>query len=223
MRCIRPTFIQQAIRLVRHHGILVIFDEIMTGFCRTGTYFALDQLQLVPDFLCLSKGITGGFLPLALTVTQPKIYDAFLGDDQRTAFAHGHSYTANPLACSAALASLSLLQAPACQSAIDQIHRAHRLGLNRLKAACPRVEKIRHLGTIAAFDIQNAEGKMASLKQRCLEEGMLLRPLGGTVYLLPPYCITPDELESVYDRIIRIIHTIAFPNAIDSFNQEPHA
>jgi adenosylmethionine-8-amino-7-oxononanoate aminotransferase len=206
MRLCRPSFLQKVIHLVHQQNILVIFDEVMTGFGRTGTYFAYEQLDLVPDFLCVSKGITGGFLPLALTITHPKIYEAFLGGDFQRAFAHGHSYTANPLACAAAVASLGLLKDPACQDAIKRINDAHQRGIALLKASCSRVEKMRIIGTIAAFDIKATQGQMVALRQSFLEHGMLLRPLDSTVYLLPPYCTTSKELAWVYQKLCRILN-----------------
>jgi adenosylmethionine---8-amino-7-oxononanoate aminotransferase len=205
MRVCRPQFIKAVIDLVRQNGILVIFDEIMTGFGRTGTYFALEQLAIIPDFLCISKGITGGFLPLALTITTNKVYNAFLGDDFSAAFAHGHSYTANPLACSAAVTSLRLLKSSECQSSIKKLNQMHKKGVESLRLNCPRIEKTRVIGTIAAFDLKNSAHLMLSLKQQFFEQGMLLRPLGNTVYLLPPYCITNEEVELVYSKITNII------------------
>lgn len=203
MRMCRPQFIHDVINLVRDNNILVIFDEVMTGFGRTGTFFALDQLHITPDFLCLSKGLTGGFLPLALTVTSEKIYESFLGDDFQTAFAHGHSYTANPLACRAGLTSLALLQKPRCQRAIKNIHKIHTKELQKLQEM--PVEKIRLMGTIAAFDIKNPP---MDLRQRFYEKGLLLRPLGKTVYILPPYCMTSQELHKAYESIRDVLHVL---------------
>jgi adenosylmethionine-8-amino-7-oxononanoate aminotransferase len=208
MRICRPQFIKAVIDRVRSYNILVIFDEIMTGFGRTGTYFALDQLDIIPDFLCISKGITGGFLPLALTVTTQKIFDAFLGDDFSVAFAHGHSYTANPLACNAAVTSLRLLQSSECQNSINNINQAHKKGIEQLKLNDSRIEKNRVLGTIAAFDLKNSAHLMPSLKQQFFEQGMLLRPLGNTIYVLPPYCITTQEIDLVYHKMLNIINSL---------------
>ena len=208
MRMCRPQFIKSVIDLVRQHNILVIFDEVMTGFGRTGTYFALDQMGIIPDFLCISKGITGGFLPLALTVTTHKIFNAFLSDDFSTAFAHGHSYTANPLACSAAVASLKMLKTFECQNSIKNIHQMHKKGIEQLKLQCLRVEKTRIIGTIAAFDLKSSVHLMPAIKQQFLEQGMLIRPLGHTVYLLPPYCITNEQIDSAYSKMIKIIHSL---------------
>lgn len=209
MRVCRPSFLRRVINMVRQSAILVIFDEVMTGFGRTGTYFAMEQLNLCPDFLCLSKGITGGFLPLALTVTTNRIYEAFLGDDFSTAFAHGHSYTANPIACSAAITSLSLLQKQESQNAIKSINKTHQEGINLLKNKCNIVEKTRILGTIAAFDLNIDSANMPKLKEQFLSAGMLLRPLGKTIYLLPLYCITNDELKNAYSKIIDILNMTA--------------
>jgi adenosylmethionine-8-amino-7-oxononanoate aminotransferase len=156
----------------------------------------------------MSKGITGGFLPLALTVTTRKIFDAFLGDDFSTAFAHGHSYTANPLACSAAVTSLRLLKSSECQNSIRNLNHAHTKGIEQLKLKCPRIEKTRIIGTISAFDIKNSAHLIPSLKQQFFEQGMLIRPLGNTIYLLPPYCITNKEAEFAYNKIISIINSL---------------
>lgn len=208
MRKCRSEFVKKVINLVRQHGILVIFDEIMTGFCRTGTYFAFEQLDIIPDFLCLSKGITGGFLPLALTVTNNNIYEAFLGDTFKKAFAHGHSYTANPLACSAAIASLNLLKESECQSAIKHIHTAHAEGIEYLQSECSRVEKTRIIGTISAFDIKEAHSLVPIMKQRFLDQGLLLRPLNNTVYLLPPYCISLEDIKKAYHNIAKAINAL---------------
>jgi adenosylmethionine-8-amino-7-oxononanoate aminotransferase len=195
MRQCRPEFLRQIVDRVRSHGILVIFDEIMTGFGRTGTTFALEQVDRSPDFLCVSKGITGGFLPLALTITTDTIYQAFLSDQWDKAFAHGHSYTANPLACAAAVASFDLLRSDDCQTRISEINKVHRQGLKSINA----IEKTRIQGTIAAFDIP--EVATPTLRQQFLEQGLLIRPLGKTIYLLPPYCVTNVELEQSYLKI----------------------
>ena len=208
MRICRPRFIKDVIHLMHQNNILVIFDEIMTGFYRTGTYFGFNQLDIIPDFLCISKGITGGFLPLALTITKNEVYEAFLGDDFKTAFAHGHSYTANPLSCRAAISSLNLLKSLECRNAIKNIHETHKAGIEFLKTECSKVERIRNLGTIAAFDIRGSQHLMAMIKKCFLEEGMLLRPLGTTIYLLPPYCISQEDLKLAYDKIGKIIKSL---------------
>lgn len=203
MRMCRPEFINKVINLIRKHDILVIFDEVMTGFGRTGTNFAFEQTEIVPDFLCISKGLTGGFLPLALTVTTEKIYEAFLDKDFTKAFAHGHSYTANPLGCAAAIASLNLLIKPKTTEAIKKIHDAHRKGLDLLKTHSD-IKRIRVIGTIAAFDVHNYLVTQ-KLKVKCLEQGLLIRPLGNSVYLLPPYSTSDLELKKAYRKIQNIL------------------
>jgi adenosylmethionine-8-amino-7-oxononanoate aminotransferase len=185
-------------------GILLIADEVLTGFGRTGPLFACARAGITPDIVCLSKGLTGGFLPLGATVTTEEIFEAFAGDDRRRTFFHGHSFTANPLACAAARASLALLDAQ-CGKKRAEIEAAHRAHLQQL-ATHPRVVRPRVLGTVAAFDIAGEEGYLATvgsaLAAHALAEGVLLRPLGNVVYVLPPYCITTDEIKHVYDVML---------------------
>ncbi|MDX5496657.1 MAG: adenosylmethionine--8-amino-7-oxononanoate transaminase [Wolbachia endosymbiont of Nomada fabriciana] len=201
MRMCCPEFVRKVVNLVRQHGILIICDEVMTGFGRTGTYFALEQTQIVPDFLCISKGLTGGFLPLALTITTEEVYSAFLSEHFTKAFAHGHSYTANPLGCAAAIASLDLLVKHDTMESIKRIHSIHKKELANLSEACKNVERARVTGTIAAFDVHDAQ----TLKIKFLEQGLLIRPLGNSVYLLPPYSISTFELEEAYNKIRNIL------------------
>lgn len=205
MRMARPIFFERVIKMVREYDILVVFDEVMTGFGRTGTTFALSQLSEKPDFLCISKGITGGFMPLALTVTTESIYECFLSIEWSKAFAHGHSYTANPLACSAALASLKLLLSDSTQNSITSIQQSHVLGLEEISKRCRNVTKIRSLGTIAAMDIEESLPFLKAAVHKLLKRGLIIRPLGKTLYLLPPYSITPRELERSYEEILNCI------------------
>jgi adenosylmethionine-8-amino-7-oxononanoate aminotransferase len=211
MRMCRPQFLQALAALVRRFEILLIYDEVMTGFGRTGELFACLKSATVPDLICLSKGLSGGCLPLAVTVTSEAIYQAFASDDPAQAFYHGHSYTGNPLACATGVASLELLeQHPAYQTLETQ----HRLCLDKWLRDHPLLEHVRVCGTIAAMEIKteaasgyfNAVGSI--LKAQFLEAGLLLRPLGNTLYLLPPYCITPAELASVYQTIRRVLDAL---------------
>lgn len=202
MRMCRPEFINQVVNLVRESGVLVIFDEVMTGFGRTGTNFAFEQTKVIPDFLCLSKGLTGGFLPLALTVTTEKISSAFLGEHFTKAFAHGHSYSANPLGCAAAIASLDLLTKPSTIESLTVIQQSHKNGLTNLNENCHNIKNCRTLGTIAAFEIISDQLNLTQfLKTKFSEIGLLIRPLGNTVYLLPPYSTTAQELNEAYEKI----------------------
>ncbi|MFK7973579.1 MAG: adenosylmethionine--8-amino-7-oxononanoate transaminase [Rickettsiaceae bacterium] len=206
MRMCRPQFIQDVVRLVKKYDILVIFDEIMTGFGRTGTNFACDQINIAPDFICLSKGITGGFLPLAVTVTTNHIYQAFLSQQWDKAFAHGHSYTANPIACAAGVKSLELLLHQETQNAIQNINKVHRNGIKFLNENCrDKIKETRIQGTIAAFALNSDINKNSWLKTAFLEQGLLIRPLGNTIYLLPPYSVNSLELNRTYQIICEVI------------------
>lgn len=203
MRMCRPQFLQELERLARSFDVLVIYDEVMTGFGRTGEIFACRKSGTSPDIICLSKGITGGFLPLALTVASRRIYDSFLSEHLERAFFHSHSYTANPIACAAACASLDILQREGAR--FQDMERRHRnFAAMHLS---DKLERVRFCGTIAAFDVSSQAGAGyfnqigARLRSRFLEMGLLLRPLGNTIYLLPPFCIDDEQLERAYRGI----------------------
>ena len=205
MRMCRPSFLQDLIPRLRRAGVLLIFDKVMTGFGRTGSLFACQRAGVVPDLICLSKGLTGGFLPLAATVCRDELYQAFLGGGFDRAFAHGHSFTANPLGCAAALASLDLIEAPETASRIKAIERRHRAWIQRL-ADHPHLRRPRALGTIAAVDLDTEElGYGAAVAPRLkaffLDRGLLIRPLGPVIYLLPPLCISDQQLDRAYQAI----------------------
>lgn len=190
----------------RQHEVLTIADEVMTGFARTGTLFACEQIKERPDLICLSKGLTGGFLPLGVTACTEKVYNAFLGSHLQQAFLHGHSYTANPLACSSALASLDLLLENRCIIQRKMIETYHRAFCEKWKSH-PKLQRCESLGTILAVEYK-AEGAsyFQPIRDRLYEfflsKGILLRPLGNVIYVLPPYCIQPQELELIYNQII---------------------
>lgn len=214
MRMHRPEFLRALEQRLKAHGILLILDEVMTGFGRTGEVFAHLGAGVTPDFVCLSKGLTGGFLPLSLTVTTDAVYDAFLGESLDTAFLHGHSFTANPLGCAAALASHDLLVDDACTTRRQEIEAWHRSFLADL-AHDPLVTRPRVQGTIMAFDVKVPDGSAGyasavgpKLKQSFTEDGLLIRPLGNVVYLLPPYCVTDAELNRAGDGIRRALDRI---------------
>ncbi|MDR2458834.1 MAG: adenosylmethionine--8-amino-7-oxononanoate transaminase [Holosporales bacterium] len=194
MRLYRPEFLERLVDRVREYGILVIFDEVMTGFYRTGKMFAMNYTNVLPDFICLSKGLTGGFLPLALTITCDKIYDAFLSDDKAKAFLHGHSYTANPIACAAACKSLEILRRQETVSKIGEISEFHR------NHSIPNAIKRRSIGTVTAFDVES-EDKANLVVSKAWDNGIFLRPLGKTIYLFPPYCVSNYDLSRTYDTL----------------------
>jgi adenosylmethionine-8-amino-7-oxononanoate aminotransferase len=207
MNMCRVEFLQELVEISQELGTLVILDEVMTGFGRTGDWFACQKAKVQPDIICLSKGITGGFLPLAVTVCTEKIYEAFYSDDPLKTLYHGHSYTANPLGCAAGLASLELMQEhePAF-SGLEDKHRQHLEAL----VDHPHLEKLRVTGTIAAMEIRTSEPGYLNqisleIRRRSIEKGLLLRPLGHVLYLMPPYCITDEELDLIYQGIQEIL------------------
>lgn len=203
MRMTRPAFVRKLVERIQAEHIPVIFDEVMTGFGRTGTFFATEQLAVTPDIICLSKGLTGGFLPMAATVTKPHIYQAFLDDDIGKALLHGHSYTANPLGCAAALASLQVFKAENTLAKIQQITQLQQRLLQQLSAH-PMVCRPRQSGVITAFEMKQTDKTILPapwLRAYMRKQGVLLRPLGATVYVLPPYCISDDMLESLYEKL----------------------
>lgn len=201
MRMYSPRFLEKISVEARNHGVLVIFDEIMTGFCRTGKMFSMDYIKFTPDILCVSKGITGGFLPLSLTITTDQIYQAFFSDDWKKAFIHGHSYTANPIACAAAVKSLEILERRETLNQIQMISETHK----RLLSNIPNVFKQRSLGTISAFDVKNKEIAAQISQKMFKEHNIIVRPIENTVYLIPPYCISISDLERCYRALIKTL------------------
>ncbi|MGC2084696.1 MAG: adenosylmethionine--8-amino-7-oxononanoate transaminase [Bradyrhizobium sp.] len=201
----QPTVLAEMARICRHHGVLLIADEVMTGWGRTGTLFACEQAGIVPDIACYSKGLTGGVLPLAVTLCQRAIFDAHYAEDRRKTFFHSSSYTANPIACAAALANLKVWRSEPVRERIAALAEVHTKALDRFRDD-RRFENVRQLGTIAALDlVVNDSGYLADIGPRLyrhfLARDMLVRPLGNTIYLMPPYCSTADELSAVYEAI----------------------
>ncbi len=211
-RMCRPAFVQALAERLRQAGVLLIFDEVMTGFGRTGEMFACQKAQVTPDLVCLSKGLTGGFLPLAATVCREEIYQAFLGDSFEQAFSHGHSFTANPLGCAAANASLELLGTEESRRKVAAIEARHRKGVDQLKARAA-IGRPRVMGSIAAFEVEAEETAYGAsigdrLQAMFLEDGLLIRPLGNVVYLLPPLCISDAQLDRAYEGIARALEKL---------------
>ncbi len=204
MAMVRPEFLQAVEKLTRQEGALLIADEVLTGFGRCGNLFAFLRAGISPDLIALSKGLTGGFLPMGVTMSKAKIFEEFIGEDPKLTLWHGHSFTGNPLGCAAANASLDLLEKnPQSFENFEARHLPHLTDL----AKHPKVTKPRLIGTIAAFDLKidgkkgyfNVSGKV--LKDIAKKQGVFIRPLGNVVYLLPPLCISDCQLEQCYASI----------------------
>ncbi len=210
MQMYSPENLDKLLAIAKEYNILCIADEVMTGFGRTGKNFAVEYVKLIPDIICVSKGITGGFLPLGVTACSEKIYDAFYADEMAKALFHGHSYTANPIACAAANAAIDLLLEKGCQEQIGMISKNHIAFVNTIKED-PFVKEARSTGTILAVELNTKEGSSYFNKIRVdaynfsMEKGIVLRPLGNILYFMPPYCITWEELEFVYEVMQKAI------------------
>ncbi len=185
--------------------MLLIADEVLTGFGRCGRMFASELAGVVPDIMCLSKGMTGGFLPMGATLCTGAVREVFRSQDRTRTFFHGHSYTGNPLACAAGIASLKIFESEPVFDRIAGIERIHAERLPSLKSH-PAVVDVRSIGTVAALELGAEDvGYLSDLRPFLydffLAKGVLLRPLGNIVYILPPYAIRPSELHRVYDVI----------------------
>ncbi len=207
MRMHHPAYLRRARALCDAHGVLLIADEIATGFGRTGTLFACEQAGIQPDLLCLSKGLTGGFLPLCAVLATQAIYDGFLDDSRERAFLHSHSYSGNPLACAAALASLDILE----QDGVLERNRATAARMGALAAqfrSHPQVAEVRQTGMVVAIELHPETGNTEDghaveiagrrglrMYRAALDAGALLRPLGDVLYWMPPYCVGEAELQ----------------------------
>jgi len=201
-----PEVLAAMAAICARHGVLLIADEVMTGWGRTGTFLACEQAGVTPDILCLSKGITGGSLPLAVTLAREPIYQAHYSTDRSKTFFHSSSYTANPIACAAALANLDLWEETPVLAEIARVAATQATGAERL-ARHPKLENVRQRGTILAADIRvTAQGYMSTIGPDLMRffaaRNLLIRPLGNTVYLMPPYCSTEDELTRCHDAIL---------------------
>jgi adenosylmethionine-8-amino-7-oxononanoate aminotransferase len=212
MRIYDAGLLDELLDEARQQAILCIADEVLTGFGRTGKLFAGEYLRQKADIICLSKGLTGGTMALGVTAATERIFQAFLSDDKRKTLFHGHSFTANPLACSASLASLDLLLEEDCLHRILHLTQRHQTFLNTLRSF-PVVKNARALGTILAFELNTGRDEYINtigpaITREALAAGIYLRPLGNTVYVMPPYCITEKEMDQVYDFLVHCIRTI---------------
>ncbi len=201
-------------RICEAFGVLLIADEVMTGFGRTGTLFACEQADVSPDIMCLAKGLTGGAIPLAVTLCRPEIFEAHYAPDRARMFYHSSSYTANPIACAAAVANLEVWQREPVRERIAALATSQSENLASLPRD-GRFENVRQLGTITAVDFKVEDGGYLAgigpkLSDFFLGRGLLLRPLGNTVYVMPPYCTTPEELDAVYAATAEAASLIGF-------------
>lgn len=247
MKTYPPETLKNLSDLCAAQGVLLIADEVMTGFGRTGTMFACQQAGIRPDIMCLSKGLTGGFLPMGATLCRREIYDAFYSPDRGRMFFHSSSYTGNPMACAAALAALEIWESEPVMERIENISKAHAKAVKRFKRR-EDVADVRHRGTVLALDVIPSEGRspkprdlrhnqtesdpsttpaFATLRRGSAQDDdnylsalapkfykffmaqdVLLRPIGNTVYILPPYCIDNEDLERIYDVIERALDSL---------------
>jgi adenosylmethionine-8-amino-7-oxononanoate aminotransferase len=205
MRIYGAEMLREMKRICEQYGALFIADEVMTGFGRTGTLFACEQADVVPDIACYSKGLTGGSVPLAVTMCKREIYDAHYAPERARAFFHSSSYTANPIGCAAALANLDIWEKTDARARVANVAAMQAKRAARF-ANDSRFSDVRRLGTIVAMDLNVAQsGYLATISLDLMRffntRGLLLRPLGPTIYVLPPYCVTGAELDLAYDAI----------------------
>ncbi len=206
-------YLDELISHCHTENIFTIADEVFTGFGRTGKSFACNHLQHQPDIMCFSKGLTGGTMALGVTTCTQHIYDAFLSDDRLKTLFHGHSFTANPVACAAALASMDLFVEPLTAQNIQRITESHRQFALQLQVQ-QRIKTVRQTGTILAMEWETGSqtsyfsNLRDTLYQYFLNAGIILRPLGNVVYILPPYCITNEQLDYIYRTILQALQTI---------------
>lgn len=208
-----PEALDSLIAICKEEGVLTIADEVMTGFGKTGKTFACDYLSQQPDIFCLSKALTGGTIPMALTTFTQDVFDAFYDDDINKALFHGHTFTANPAGCAAALASMKLLETADMQSHIRRVAEKQAAFAERM-AKHPKVRTARSLGVIMALEVTSDEDDSyyGSIRNKLygffIAEGVILRPVGHIVYILPPYIITDEQLEKVYDTVVRALEIV---------------
>lgn len=199
------------LKFCKANKIITIADEVMTGFGKTGKYFASDYIHTKPDIMCLSKALTAGLLPMAITSCTQDVYDAFYSDDISKGLFHGHTYSANPLACTAAIAGIELLKSKEIQDNIQRVINSHKDFNNRIKNH-PKVKSTRQTGIIFALDLNIEMERYGNLRDKLfsffMSNGVFLRPLGNTIYILAPYVISEKQLEKVYKTIEDVLVTI---------------
>ena len=211
MKMYDASLFDELLQIAKSKNALCIADEVMTGFGKTGKYFASEYLSIQPDIMCLAKSLTGGMTPMAITTCSQDVYNAFLSDDLGKGFFHGHTYSANPIACTAALAGIELLQSEVYQNHIARITQSHSDFDARIKNH-PKVARTRQLGVIYALDLNVEMERYGDLRYKLfnffMENGVCLRPLGNTIYILAPFVIKDVELQKVYEVILAALDTL---------------
>lgn len=208
-----PEVLDKLIAICKQNNVFTIADEVMTGFGKTGKTFASDYLKNKPDMMCLSKALTGGTIPMAITTFSQEVFDGFYDDDTNKALFHGHTFTANPTGCAAALASIALLQTSEIQQRIARVNESHLVFQNKIKNH-PKVKTTRVLGVIFALEIktETQESYYGTMRNKLynffIENGVILRPVGNIIYILPPYIISQNQLEKVYATIEKALEII---------------
>lgn len=208
MKMHKAEHLEKILKLIKWHGVLAIADEVMTGFGKTGRHFASDHMTEKPDIICMSKALTAGMLPMAVTSCTQEVYDAFYSDDIAKGLFHGHTYTANPLACAAALAGIELLTSEEIQKNIGRIIQWHQEFDAEIKDH-PKVAATRQTGIIYALDLDVVMERYGNVRDKLFQHfmgsGVFLRPLGNTIYISAPYIITKDEMQKIYDSIREVL------------------
>jgi adenosylmethionine-8-amino-7-oxononanoate aminotransferase len=203
--------LNKILQLLKKYDVVTVADEVMTGFGKTGKYFASDYLNEKPDVMCMSKALTAGMVPMGATSCTQKIYNAFYSNDISKGLFHGHTYTANPLACTAALAGIELLQSDEMQKNIKRVIASHQQFNEEIKSH-PKVARTRQTGTIYALDLNVKMERYGNLRDQLMkhfmDSGVFLRPLGSTIYIAAPYVITKEQLQKIYDSIKAILAKI---------------
>lgn len=208
-----PEYLDQLLKFLKEQNIICIADEVLTGFYRTGKFFAGDYLETKADIICLSKALTGGTMALGVTACSENIYDEFVSDDKTKTLFHGHSFTANPLACTAGIASFELIQKKECMDGVKNIISHHQKFAQKLERLQKKnyIKNIRQTGTIIAFEIctSDSDDYLNNISKIftpfCMEHGVYLRSMGNTIYVMPPYCISSKELRKIYKVIFQFI------------------
>lgn len=205
----RPEHLNELLHYLKKEEIICIADEVLTGFYRTGKFFSGDYLEEKADIICLSKALTGGTMALGVTACTQKIYEEFVSDDKTKTLFHGHSFTANPLACAAGIASFELIQKEECLKGIENIILHHEKFIKKLQPFQEKnyIKNLRQMGTILAFEIctSDKDDYLNNISKDftpfCMKHGVYLRSMGNTIYIMPPYCITTKQLKKIYEVI----------------------